>query len=95
MACKSTSRKRETTLVPHRAPNLSSFLPSAQREAAVMKGFLDAGGSPSTLVDLTYGDKPVEVPLLQAVVILDEHPHSQLAECVQLLVQSWRRYQCG
>jgi ankyrin repeat protein len=89
MARKKSSRKQDTTVVPHRTPNLSGFLVRAQYgEAAMLRRFLDAGGSPATLVDVMYGDEHLQLPLLQAVVILNKHPHNQLAESIQLLVQA-------
>jgi ankyrin repeat protein len=88
MARKKTSRKSEMRLVPHRTPDLSTLLERAQRgvSAQAVRAYLDAGGSSSTLVDVQNGDQLLQLPLLLAIVLLNKHPHTQVAECVEQLV---------
>jgi hypothetical protein len=51
MALKKSQRKQETTLVPHRTPNLSVLLESAEtgESAQAVRAYLDAGGSSMSL----------------------------------------------
>jgi ankyrin repeat protein len=88
MARKTTQRKQETTLVPHRTPNLSALLERARTgdSAQAVKAYLDAGGAPATLVR----DKcnMFQLPLLFCLVCASAHPHRELAECVRLLIEA-------
>jgi hypothetical protein len=49
-----------------------------------LTAYLDAGGSPVAFVQ-GRGDEDA-VPLLHRMAFLNAHPHSELAECVSLLV---------
>jgi hypothetical protein len=76
--------KQETTLVPHRTPNLSALLERAKigDSAADVEAYLDAGGLATTLVQ----GKKLQVPLLHAMTCANVHPHRELGESVRLLV---------
>jgi uncharacterized protein len=84
MAREKAQRKKETTLVPHITPNLSALLQRAQSgdAAQAVKSFLDAGGMPMALVQVS-GEA---MPLLHSMVFTNAHPHRELAESVRLLV---------
>jgi uncharacterized protein len=90
MARKRGQRKQqETTLVPHREPELSAMLERAAfGDVRELQAYLDAGGSPMALVRLAETKAAVQVPLLHAVMIASEHPHSQLGERIALLVRA-------
>jgi uncharacterized protein len=89
MARKRAQRnKQETSLVPHRTPDLSSLLERAKtgRSAQAVKAFLDAGGSPLTVVSCDSSDGVVQIDLLHCVILTNPHPHRELAESVRMLV---------
>jgi ankyrin repeat protein len=92
---KKSSKQRtpaaETTLVPHRAPNLTDLLERAQRgKLSDVKQYLSAGGLPNVLVPLQstfgFGTSPAPAaPLLCGVV---ESLHNEAARSVELLLQA-------
>jgi Ankyrin repeats (3 copies) len=87
MARKKAQRKQpETTLVHHRAPNLSALLDRAKlgESAQHVAAYLGAGGSARALVAVE--GEPLQIPLLQYMALYNQHPHTELAECVRLLV---------
>jgi ankyrin repeat protein len=91
MARKKTQKqKQETTLVPHRTPHLLKLLERAKSGASALavRAYLDAGGSASVRV-LAFEGRPDEqhLPLLHYMTFFSEHPHTELAECVRLLVE--------
>jgi ankyrin repeat protein len=88
MARKKAQRKQETTLVPHRTPNLSALLERAKsgKSADAVRAFLDAGGSAVSLTQLKEGRHLVQLPLLHSMAVTNAHPRKELAECVRLLV---------
>jgi ankyrin repeat protein len=88
MARNKAAKKQEMRLVPHRSPNLSMLFERAQRSdsAQTVRAYLDAGGSPTALVDLQIGDQLLQLPLLLAIVFLNKHPHTHLAECLEHLI---------
>jgi hypothetical protein len=66
MARKKAQRKQETTLVPHRTPNLSTLLERAKSgdSKQAVKAYLDAGGSAASLTQLKAGPHLVHLALL-------------------------------
>jgi uncharacterized protein len=80
--------KQETTLVPHRTPNLSALLEQAKTgdSAQALKAFLDAGGSPMAAVRCDHSTGMLQFSLLHCVALTNSHPHKELAESVRLLV---------
>jgi ankyrin repeat protein len=88
MARKKAQRKQETTLVPHRTPDLSGLLERAKsgKSAQATKAYLDAGGSPAALVLVAGEAFDMQVPLLHSMALTNTHPHRELAESVRLLV---------
>jgi ankyrin repeat protein len=90
MARKKAQKKQETTLVSHRTPNLSVLRERAQNgdSARAVKAYLDAGGSPMSLVPVIDGDCTLQLPLLHFMVLFNVHPHKELAESVKLLVEA-------
>jgi hypothetical protein len=66
-ASKTTAAASESTLVPHRAPDLCSLLASAKDGCPVaMQQYLAAGGQADALVDLVLGTGQMgQAPLLQ------------------------------
>jgi uncharacterized protein len=89
MAGKKTQKQRqETTLVPHRTPNLSVLLERAKDgdSADAVKAYLDAGGSSKALVHGKGGIAKWQIPLLHYMALYNLHPHKELAECVSLMV---------
>jgi hypothetical protein len=66
MARKKAQRKQETTLVPHRTPNLSGLLERAKsgNSAHAVKAYLDAGGLPTALTDAQGAAALLTVPIL-------------------------------
>jgi ankyrin repeat protein len=88
MAHKKALRKQETTLVPHKSPNLSVLLERAKSGSSpdAVTAYLDAGGSPVALSVLQGSRPPLQLPLLHYMAFRNAHPHSELAESVKLLV---------
>jgi ankyrin repeat protein len=88
MARKKASRKQETTLVPHRTPDLSSLLESARTGGSTQaaEAYRNAGGSPAALVDLPRATGVQRLPLMHSIALTSSHPHTHLAACVELLV---------
>ena len=88
---KAQKKKPDTTLVPHRTPNLSALLERAKSgdSARAVKSYLDAGGSAGAHV-LTFEASSVEqqMPLLHHMALHHSHPHTELAECVRLLIDA-------
>jgi ankyrin repeat protein len=88
MARKKAQRKQETTLVPHRTPNLGTLLERAKSGSAqAVKAYLDAGGSPVALVNWPEAQH-LQLPLLNYTVFRSAHPHRDLAEVIRLLVDA-------
>jgi ankyrin repeat protein len=87
---KKAQRKQETTLVPHRTPNLSVLLGQAETgdSADAVKAYLDAGGSAVSLIQLKEGRHLVQLPLLHNMAVTNAHPHKELAESVKLLIDA-------
>jgi ankyrin repeat protein len=85
---KAQKEKAETTLVPHRTPDLSSLLQRAQTgdSAITVKAFLDAGGVAGALVPGGGPSGMQPIPLLHHKALYNSHPHAELAESVTLLV---------
>jgi ankyrin repeat protein len=85
---KKAQRKQETTLVPHRTPNLSALLERAKNGDSVqaVQAYLDAGGSPVTVVQAIGHDGILQLPLLYNMVFTSSHPHRELAESMRLLI---------
>jgi hypothetical protein len=93
MARKKVAKKQQppatTTVVPHRAVDLHSLMERAKTgESAAVRAHLDAGGSPTVRVEVTTASKVLSVPLLHAVVCHSSHPHTKLAECVEMLIRA-------
>jgi Ankyrin repeats (3 copies) len=90
MARKKSQRKQETTLVPHRTPHLSVLRERAQRgdSAQAVRAYLDACGSPITLVRATNHGLVLQLPLFLNMAYNNAHPHKELAESVRLLVDA-------
>jgi hypothetical protein len=90
MARKKAQRKQETTLVPHRTPNLSVLLERAKTgdSARAVKGYLDAGGSLAALSQWQDGNHLLQLPLLHAIAFRNAHPHRELTESVRLLIDT-------
>jgi ankyrin repeat protein len=87
MARKKAQRKQETTLVPHKTPNLSALLERAKSGSAqAVKAYLDAGGSPMALVQWQERHH-LQLPLF-SVVHTSRHAHTELAESVRLLLDA-------
>jgi uncharacterized protein len=84
---KAQKKKLETTLMPHRTPNLSVLLERAKSGDAAqsLKGYLDAGGSADVLVH-SRREPGQQLSLLNHMALHNSHPHAELAECVRLLV---------
>jgi ankyrin repeat protein len=90
MARKKEQRKQETTLVPHRTPNLSVLLETAKTgdAAQAVKAYLDAGGSPVASVEARGAALKPQVQLLHSMALTNAHPHRELAESVRLMVNA-------
>jgi uncharacterized protein len=89
-------KKAETTLVPHRTPDLNSLLDRARTgdSALAVKAYLDAGGVVGALV-LGGGPSGMQqIPLLHHMALYSSHPHAELAECVRLLVAAGADINC-
>jgi uncharacterized protein len=88
MARKKAQRKQETTLVPHRTPNLSILQERAKtgESADAVRAYLDAGGTPMARVQIKDALNRHEVPLLHSMALTNAHPHRELAESVGLLM---------
>jgi ankyrin repeat protein len=90
MARKKAQRKQETTLVPPKLPTLSALLHSTRTAASAqaVRTYLAIGGSCNALLPHEYGKqgKQMQLPLLHHMACIGVHPHTELAECVQLLV---------
>jgi uncharacterized protein len=89
MARKKAKQKQETTLVPHRTPNLSVLLERAKDGAAAqaVKTYLNAGGSADVSVS-GRGAAALPIPLLHYVALYNPHPHRELAESIKLLIDA-------
>jgi ankyrin repeat protein len=95
MARKKASKKQaapdrlQSQLVPHRAPDLSELLDRASdgNSLQALQAFLSAGCSPTALVEVPYLGQGELRELLPAMIRYTQHPHDQLAECVELLVR--------
>jgi uncharacterized protein len=82
---KKSSKARETTLVPHAAPQLASLLERAKGgKRSDVQQYLNAGGSPNVLVQVQLTGTST-VPLLCGLVLSE---HREAAESVKLLLQS-------
>jgi uncharacterized protein len=83
-------KPKETTLVPHRTPNLSALLERAKNgdSAAAVTAYLTAGGSANSLVQSGGGRAAQQLPLLHQMACHSAHPHTELAESVRLLVEA-------
>jgi hypothetical protein len=84
MARKKTQKKgQETTLVPHRTPNLSAMLEEAKsgNAAQAVKAYLDAGGSADALVHGDGAAAEHQIPLLHYMAFYSKHPHKELVCC--------------
>jgi ankyrin repeat protein len=83
-------QKPESTLVPHRTPNLSVLLDIAKSgdAAQAMKAYLDAGGTAGVLVSGRGVAASQQLPLLHHMAKFNSHLHRELAECVRLLVRA-------
>jgi formyltetrahydrofolate hydrolase len=81
---KAQRKKQETTLVPHRTPNLSVLLEKAKtgESATDVAALLSAGGSAQALVETA--DLPM--PLLHYMALYNQHSHRELAESMRLLL---------
>jgi Ankyrin repeats (3 copies)/Ankyrin repeat len=77
----------ETTIVPHRAPDLCSLLASAKDGCSVaLQQYLAAGGQPEALVKVVLGTgQEVQAPLLHSVL---QHHHNRVPACVRLLLHA-------
>jgi uncharacterized protein len=86
---KALKKKPETTLVPHRTPDLSALLERAKNgcSAAAVRAYLNAGGSAHTLVQDGEA-RAAQIPLMHYMTLSNVHPHEELAECVRLLVEA-------
>jgi ankyrin repeat protein len=89
MARKKAQRQQETALVRHRTPDLNALLDrAALGDLRQLQAYLAAGGSPDALVELTADTEAVMVPLIHAIIITSQHPHTGLAECIALLIRA-------
>jgi uncharacterized protein len=88
MARKKAQGKQETTLVPHRTPNLSILRERAKSGdcAQAVRAYLHAGGSPLVLVQVQGTTLKPQALLLHSMALTNAHPHRELAESVRLLV---------
>jgi uncharacterized protein len=92
MARKKAQRKQETTLVPHRTPNLSALLERAKTgdSTQALKAYFDAGGTLKAHVEAQaprgQGAATLLLPLLHHVILKNAHPHRELSESVRLLL---------
>jgi uncharacterized protein len=85
--------EQSTTLVPHRTPDLRVLLQKAKTGAAALavRAYLDAGGSAdalSRLVQCRGPGGPRQILLLHHLALFNLHPHTELAECVRLLIEA-------
>jgi hypothetical protein len=92
MPCKEEEMKEETA---DRTPNLTALLERAKDAASpqAVKVYLDAGGSPSvrlvqSVVFSTGAKQMLHLPLLHYMALASLHPHTELAECVRLLIEA-------
>jgi hypothetical protein len=93
---KKAQKAQETTLVPHRTPDLSVLLEEAlSGDPQAVRAYLDAGGSAVASAHLHLGDITLEkqLPLLHGMTFSSWHPHQELAESVKLLMISTLRSQ--
>jgi ankyrin repeat protein len=90
MARQKTKQKQVTTLVPHRTPNLSVLLERAKdgASAQAVKDYLDAGGSAMAILQADGVEDALRLPLLHYMALRNPHPHTELAECINLLVEA-------
>jgi hypothetical protein len=93
MARKKASKKRQplatTAVVPHQAVDLHSLMERAKTgESAAVRSYLAAGGSPTVLVKFAAASGILAISLLHAVICHSGHPHTELAECVEMLVSA-------
>jgi uncharacterized protein len=54
--------------------------------AAAVKTYLDAGGSPLTVMQVRRPMGELQLPLLHHMAAISAHPHTELAECLRVLV---------
>jgi hypothetical protein len=75
---KAQKAKSETTLVPHRTPNLSDLLARAESGASALavKAYLDAGGSTDVLVNSGDAVAMQQLPLLHHMVLFSSQAAS-------------------
>jgi hypothetical protein len=73
-------------LVPHRSLHLERA--STGNSAQAVKAFLDAGGSPMAVVSVRGAEGVVQLPILHNIAYESAHPHRELAESVQLLIDA-------
>jgi ankyrin repeat protein len=87
---KAQKQKQETTLVPHRTPNLSVLLERAKSGASAraVKAYIDAGGSTDALLHGRGGIAKHQIPLLHYMTLFNAHSHRELAESVRLLIEA-------
>eukprot|EP00953_Heterococcus_sp_UTEX-ZZ885_P007548 4570-Heterococcus_DN1.PRE.1 len=87
---KAQKKKQETTLLPHRTPNLSALLEHAKTgdSALAVEAYLDAGGSANVLVPCRILTGVHQIPLLLYMALFSNHPHTELGESVRLLLEA-------
>eukprot|EP00953_Heterococcus_sp_UTEX-ZZ885_P006684 4076-Heterococcus_DN1.PRE.1 len=89
MARKKAQRKQEATLMPHRAPDFTGLISGKDGASAqAVRAYLAAGGSPVAIVQGTGQISMLQLPLLHSIAYLNVHPHTNLAESVQLLLDA-------
>jgi hypothetical protein len=78
---KAQKKKQETTLVPHRTPNLSALLEEAKSgdAAQAVHAYLHAGGSADALVHGEGAAAEHHISLLHNMALYNRHPHTELA----------------
>eukprot|EP00953_Heterococcus_sp_UTEX-ZZ885_P030413 16064-Heterococcus_DN1.PRE.1 len=85
------AHKQQKTVVPAQPLSLNELLKRATNtgEAEHVKAYLDAGGSPTMMVEISEDgvDAPM-VPLLHAVCLFDHEQHTDVASSVNTLVQA-------
>jgi ankyrin repeat protein len=87
---KAQKKQQETTLLPHRTPNLSALLEHAKTgdSALAVEAYLDAGGSANVLVPRRILTGVDQIPLLLYMALFSNHPHTELGESVRLLLEA-------
>jgi uncharacterized protein len=78
--------KQETAL--HKTVDLAALLERARTgdSALAVKAYLDAGGSANCLAQGGGAGGAQQLPLLHHMALCNDHPHTELAESVRLLV---------